>query len=61
MFGETAAADLTCGTLGKALGSLGGFVICRPLLRDYLVNQTRSFIYATALPHASPPRWAPSI
>ena len=52
MFGETAAADLTCGTLGKALGSLGGFVICRPLLRDYLVNQTRSFIYATALPPA---------
>jgi 8-amino-7-oxononanoate synthase len=46
-------ADLTAGTLGKALGSLGGFVACSRQTREYLVNCARSFIYATALPPAS--------
>ena len=45
--------DLTIGTLGKALGSLGGFVACSQEMRDLLVNRARSFIYSTALPPAS--------
>ena len=50
---DSANAELTLGTLGKALGSLGGFVACSRQMREYLVNCARSFIYATALPPAS--------
>ncbi len=51
-FGDL-AAELTVGTLGKALGSHGGFVVCSRNTREYLVNCARSFIYSTALPPAS--------
>jgi 8-amino-7-oxononanoate synthase len=37
-------------TFGKALGCHGGFVAGSSLLRMYLVNFARSFIYTTALP-----------
>jgi 7-keto-8-aminopelargonate synthetase-like enzyme len=47
------SSELTIGTLGKALGSLGGFVACTREMREYLVNTARSFIYATALPPPS--------
>jgi 7-keto-8-aminopelargonate synthetase-like enzyme len=50
--GDGAAPHFLAGTLGKALGSLGGFVACSPEGRDFLVNRARSFIFATAL---SPP------
>jgi 8-amino-7-oxononanoate synthase len=40
------------GTLGKALGALGGYVVGSRALIDHLVNSARSFIYATALPPA---------
>ena len=51
--GSAARPDLLIGTLGKALGSYGGFVACSKTVRDYLVNRARSFIYSTALPPAS--------
>jgi 8-amino-7-oxononanoate synthase len=38
------------GTLSKALGSLGGFVAGPRELREWLINSSRSFIFATALP-----------
>ncbi len=38
------------GTLSKALGSLGGYVAGPAVLRDWLLNRSRAFIYATALP-----------
>jgi 8-amino-7-oxononanoate synthase len=46
-------ADLVVGTLGKALGSVGGFVACDAACREYLVNRARSFVFATALPPPS--------
>jgi glycine C-acetyltransferase/8-amino-7-oxononanoate synthase len=41
------------GTLSKALGSLGGFVAGPRRLVDWLHNNSRSFIFATALPAVS--------
>ncbi len=38
------------GTLGKAIGTFGAFVAGTKLLRRYLINRCRSFIYTTAIP-----------
>jgi 8-amino-7-oxononanoate synthase len=45
--------DVVLGTLGKALGSVGGFAACDAACRDYLLNRVRSFVFATALPPPS--------
>ncbi|GAB4462363.1 MAG: 8-amino-7-oxononanoate synthase [Elainellaceae cyanobacterium] len=42
--------DLAIGTLGKAFGAFGAFVVCSARLRDYLINACPGFIYTTALP-----------
>lgn len=42
--------DIIMGTLSKALGSLGGFVVGESSLVEFLKNKARSFIYTTALP-----------
>lgn len=42
--------DILVGTLGKAAASSGAFVTVSPVIRDYLVNCARSFIFSTALP-----------
>ncbi|MBD3320902.1 MAG: aminotransferase class I/II-fold pyridoxal phosphate-dependent enzyme [Chitinivibrionales bacterium] len=43
--------DIRMGTLSKAIAGLGGFFAGSGMLRDYLVNNARSLIYSTALPH----------
>mgnify|MGYP003594508353 FL=1 len=40
-------------TYGKAMGAHGAAVVGSKLLRDYLINFARSFIYTTALPYHS--------
>jgi 8-amino-7-oxononanoate synthase len=40
--------ELQMGTLGKALGSAGGFICGSRTLADYLLNRARSFIFSTA-------------
>ena len=42
--------DLIVGTFGKAVGSMGAFVVGSKVLIDYLINKSRSFIFSTALP-----------
>ncbi len=42
-------------TYGKALGAHGACVVGSNVLRDYLINFARSFIYTTALPRHSVP------
>src|SRR6478609_2523555 len=37
-------------TFGKALGLHGAVIVGSAVLRDYLINHARSFIYTTALP-----------
>lgn len=48
--GQLEAIDFLVGTFGKALASVGAFVLCSSILRDYLVNHSRSLIFTTALP-----------
>jgi 8-amino-7-oxononanoate synthase len=40
--------DIQMGTLGKALGTSGGFICGSRALVDFLVNRARSFIFSTA-------------
>ncbi len=42
--------DFLMGTLGKAIGSHGAFLICSKEVKDYLVNFMRPLIFSTALP-----------
>lgn len=42
--------DFIMGTLSKAIGSQGAFLICRKEVKEYLVNFMRPLIFATALP-----------
>lgn len=42
--------DLIVGTFGKAIGSMGAFVVGSRVLIDFLINKSRSFIFSTALP-----------
>ncbi|MPW43718.1 8-amino-7-oxononanoate synthase [Acinetobacter guerrae] len=42
--------DFLVGTLGKACASVGGYLICDPIIRSYLINTMRPLIFSTALP-----------
>jgi 7-keto-8-aminopelargonate synthetase-like enzyme len=42
--------DFIVGTLGKAIGTYGAFVVGPPELKTLLISQGRSFIFTTGLP-----------
>lgn len=42
--------DFIVGTFGKALASVGAFVVCDHMIGQYLVNTCRSLLFTTALP-----------
>lgn len=46
--GVAARVDFHMGTMGKALGSAGGYLASSRLAIDYLINKARSFIFSTA-------------
>ena len=46
----SACVDVSVGTLSKAVGAHGGFVVCGPTVRALLANRSRPLIYSTALP-----------
>jgi 8-amino-7-oxononanoate synthase len=46
--GAAARIEVQMGTLGKALGSSGGYICGSRTLIDYLINRARSFIFSTA-------------
>jgi len=48
--GVTEGIDIYVGTLGKAMGAMGGFVGGSQALIDYLTSTARALLYSTALP-----------
>ena len=50
--------DVIVGTLGKALGSYGAYVLCGETMAKYLINSARTLIFSTAL---SPPSVAAAL
>jgi len=50
--GTTGDIDIIVGTFGKAFASTGAYAVMDDVLREYLVNTMRPFIFTTALPPA---------
>jgi 8-amino-7-oxononanoate synthase len=42
--------DFIVGTFGKALASVGAYVVCSNVFKQFLVNHSRTLIFTTALP-----------
>ncbi|WP_038343155.1 8-amino-7-oxononanoate synthase [Acinetobacter sp. A47] len=52
-YGVMDQIDFLVGTFGKAIASVGGYIICDSIIRDYLINKMRPLIFSTALPPIS--------
>lgn len=42
--------DLLIGTFGKAMNSIGAYVVCHEIIKEFLINKMRSLIFTTSLP-----------
>ena len=45
-----AAIDYLVGTFGKAFASIGAYIMCDDMVKQWLINQMRPLIFSTALP-----------
>jgi glycine C-acetyltransferase/8-amino-7-oxononanoate synthase len=45
--------DLDMGTLSGVLGGIGGFVVCKQYIADYLRHFSKGFLFTTSLPPAT--------
>ncbi|HQF12843.1 MAG TPA: 8-amino-7-oxononanoate synthase [Thermogutta sp.] len=52
-FGVESEVQVRVGTLSKALGSVGGFVVGRRSLIEWLINKGRPYMFSTAPPAAA--------
>lgn len=50
LFGVANEVDIHIGTLSKGFGSHGGFVAGSSVLKSFLMNKGRSYVFSTALP-----------
>lgn len=50
LFDVESQVDIHISSLSKGLGCFGGYVSCPRLIRNYLINKSRSFIFTSALP-----------
>lgn len=48
--GVNAQIDVHISSLSKGLGCFGGYVACAKIVRDYLINKSRQFIFSSAIP-----------
>ena len=48
--GCTGDIDFLVATFGKAAASAGAYIVCRKVIREYLVNRMRTLIFTTGLP-----------
>lgn len=51
-FGLEGRVPIQIGTLSKAIGAMGGYVASTKLLRDYLVQRARPFLFSSSHPPA---------
>lgn len=49
--------DFIVGTFGKAVASQGAFVVCDAIIKDWLIQKSRTLIYTTSLSESSV-RWS---
>ncbi len=45
-----ADVDILVGCMGKSLASVGAFVVCNEVFKQFLINKSRTLIFSTALP-----------
>lgn len=52
-FGLHGRVHFQIGTLSKAVGTVGGYVACEQIMKDFLIHKARSFLFSTSLPPAT--------
>jgi glycine C-acetyltransferase len=52
-FGLYGRVDIQLGTLSKAVGVVGGYIAGSRLLKEWLINRGRPYLFSTALPPAA--------